>query len=317
MVRLITLDRTRAVQDLNDFFYFVKVVDHGGFAPAGRALGLPKSRLSRRIAALEARLDTRLIQRSTRQFVVTELGQAFYQHCQAMLWQAEAAVEVVERHQAEPRGRIRLSCPPSLLATLFTPLFSEFLRRCPRIDLDVVATSRRVDVVREGFDLAIRVRYPPLEDSELVMRRLSRSPQRLLASPDLVARLGMPEAPQALSDWPSLDFEEPDRRHRWRLDGPGGEERIIEHRPRLVTDDVGLLHRAVLDGQGVARLPLVAAGADLCAGRLVDVLPGWEPRAGLIHAVYPSRRGQLPSVRALLDFLDGALDEEDAPLPRA
>ncbi|MCA0973002.1 LysR family transcriptional regulator [Halomonas denitrificans] len=299
------------MQDLNDFYYFVQVVDHQGFASAGRALGVPKSRLSRRIAELEARLEVRLIQRSTRQFAVTELGQSFYQHCQAMLWQAEAAVEVVERHQSEPRGRIRISCPPSLLTSLFTPILSAFMKQYPLIALDVVATSRRVDIVREGFDLAIRVRYPPLEDSDLVMRRLCASPQLLLAAPVLLERMGKPKIPQDLSDWPSLDFEEPERRHVWRLDGPGGMERMVEHRPRLVSDDVGLLVRSAMDGLGVARLPLVAAGRELERGHLVDVLPGWTPRSGLIHAVYASRRGQLPSVRTLLAFLDNALDETD------
>jgi len=303
------------MQDLNDFYYFVQVVDHGGFAPAGRALGLPKSRLSRRISALESRLETRLIQRSTRQFVVTDLGQAFYRHCRAMLWEAEAAEEVVERHRAEPRGRIRLSCPPSLLEVVFSPLLSRFMRRCPLVSLEVIATSRRVDPLREGIDVAIRVRYPPLEDSELVMRVLSTSPQRLLAAPELIAARGLPATPEALASWPSLDFDEPDHRHRWCLDGPDGQTRDIVHTPRLVTDDIGLLQRAALDGLGVARLPLVSAGAELCAGRLVDVVPHWRPRTGLIHAVFPSRRGQLPSVRALLDFLDDALDDVDVTLP--
>ncbi|ALM53131.1 LysR substrate-binding domain-containing protein [Halomonas huangheensis] len=303
------------MQDLNDLYYFVQVVDHGGFAAAGRALGMPKSRLSRRVAALEERLEVRLIHRSTRQFVVTELGQEFYRHCQQMLWQAEAAEEVVARHRAEPRGRIRLSCPPSLLEVLFAPLLSRFMQQCPQIQLDVVATSRRVDVVREGFDLAIRVRYPPLEDSDLIMRVLSRSPQRLLAAPSLVERMGMPSSPEDLKVWPSLDFDEVDHRHRWQLEGREGGSCEIHHQPRLVTDDVRLLQRACLEGLGVARLPLVSAGTDLHQQRLVDVVPGWEPRDGIVHAVYPSRRGQLPSVRALLDFLDDALEDVDFALP--
>ncbi|GEN24652.1 LysR family transcriptional regulator [Halomonas cupida] len=298
------------MQDLNDLYYFAQVVDHGGFAAAGRALGMPRSRLSRRIAALEAGLDVRLIHRSTRQFVVTELGQMFYRHCREMLWQAEAAEEVVARHRAEPRGRIRLSCPPSLLEALFTPLLTRFMHECSQIQLDVVATSRRVDVVREGFDLAIRVRYPPLEDSDLILKVLSRSPERILAAPSLVEQLGMPSSPQDLALWPSLDFDELNHRHRWCLENPDGERCEVTHQPRLITDDVRLLHRACLEGQGVARLPLVSAGVDLQRRQLVDVVPGWEPRAGIVHAVYPSRRGQLPSVRALLDFLADGLGQE-------
>lgn len=302
------------MQDLNDLYYFVQVVDHGGFAAAGRALGMPRSRLSRRVAGLEERLGVRLIQRSTRQFAVTELGQMFYRHCEAMLWQAEAAEDMVALHRDEPRGRIRLSCPPSLLEVLFNPLLTRFMQQCPQIQLDVVATSRRVDVVREGFDLAIRVRYPPLEDSELVMRVLTQSPQRLLAAPSLIERLGMPSSPQELAQWPSLAFDELDHRHRWCLGNVHGESHEIPHQPRLVSDDVRLLHRACLAGLGIARLPLVSAGADLHNQRLVDVVPGWEPRTGIMHAVYPSRRGQLPSVRALLDFLASELADEDVAL---
>lgn len=299
------------MRDLNDLFYFVQVVEHEGFAAAGRALGVPKSTLSRRVAQLERRLDTRLLQRSTRQLSVTELGQAYYRHCVAMLVEADAAEELIERNRSEPCGRVRLSCSPSVLHYLITPLLTQFMTRFPRVNVEVMATSRRVDVVQEGLDMAIRIRFPPLEDSDLVMKVLAQSPQRLLASPALIERHGLPDSFAALSQMPSLDFSYPERQHAWQLEGPDGELRQVPHQPRLITDSAETLHRAALDGLGVARLAMLVASQDLADARLIDVMPGWAPRGGVLHAVFPSRRGLLPSVRALLDFLDQQIQPED------
>ncbi|GHE21763.1 LysR substrate-binding domain-containing protein [Halomonas urumqiensis] len=299
------------MQDLNDLYYFVQVVDHGGFAPAGRALGIPKSKLSRRIGQLEERLGTRLIHRSTRHLSVTELGQAYYRHCQAMLVEAQAAEELIARNLTLPRGTVRLSCPPSLLHYLITPLLVRFMAQCPDVEVQVEATSRRIDVVKEGFDMAIRVRFPPLEDSDLAMKVLARSPQRLVAAPALLEERPRPRVPGDLATLPSLDFEQVHRQHYWELDGPEGETAQIRHQPRLVTDNAETLHRAALAGLGVVKLALLVASQDLQAGRLIDVVPGWEPRGGILHAVFPTRRGVLPAVRALLEFLADNINEVD------
>ncbi|TLF45981.1 LysR family transcriptional regulator [Halomonas urmiana] len=299
------------MRDLNDLYYFVQVVNHGGFAPAGRALGIPKSKLSRRIGQLEKQLATRLLNRSTRHVSVTELGQAYYRHCVAMLVEAEAAEELIEHNRAEPRGLVKLSCSPSVLHYLITPLLVRFMARCPEVEVQVEATSRRVDVVKEGFDMAIRVRFPPLEDSELAMKVLSSSPQRLMAAPGLFEHRPLPRGPADLIELPSLDFEQHDKQHVWDLAGPDGMTAQIHHRPRLVTDSAETLHEAALRGLGVVKLALLVGGQDLQAGRLIDVLPGWQPRGGILHAVFPSRRGLLPSVRALLDFLGEEIEKVD------
>lgn len=303
------------MQDLNDLYYFVKVVDHGGFAPAGRALGIPKSKLSRRIAELEHRLDTRLINRSTRTFSVTELGKAYYRHCQAMLVEAEAAQEVIDRSQSEPQGSIRISCPPGLIYFVIAPLVVQFMQKHPKVNIEMVATSRRVDVVREGFDLALRVRFPPLEDSDLTMKVLSKSPQCLMAAPTILERHSKPVTPDDLPQLPSIDFEQADGRHIWCLDGPEGASVQIHHQPRLVTDDVFTLLQAAIGGLGVVRMPLIVGGRDLLEGRLVSVLPDWRPRGGIFHAVFPTRRGLLPAIRTFLDFIAESLDEVDFRLP--
>ena len=290
--------------DLNDLFYFVRVADHGGFAAAARALGLPKSKLSRRIAALEDQLGVRLIQRTSRKFSVTEIGQEYYRHCLAMLVEAEAAQAVIDNVAAEPRGVIRVACVPGLLTYQMGGLIAGFMARYPEVEVHLDSTSRRVDVVGEGFDLAIRVREPPLEETDLVMRKLDESVHRLVASPDLIARMAdAATGPADLADWPSLDFGPAHRDHVWALQHKDGMTASIRHTPRLVTDDLHMLHEGVMRGLGVALLPSVVVARDLESGRLVDLLPDWRPKAWIVHAVFPSRRGLLPSVRLLLDHL--------------
>lgn len=288
------------MRDLNDLYYFVQVVDFGGFSPAARALGLQKSKLSRRILALEERLGVRLLNRSSRRFSVTEIGRDFYERCVAMLVEAEAAEQVIARVQAEPRGVIRVSCPIGLLSFQFGALFGKFMQRYPAVDIRLAATNRRVDVVAEGFDVAIRVRFPPLEPTDLVMRKLDVSTQCLVASPSLVDE--PLQTPADLHRFPSIDAERSGG-HQWHLETEDGRTATISHRPRLVTDDIATQKEAVLAGVGIAQLPSVAVTRDIEAGRLIPVLPEWRPRAGIVHAVFPSRRGLLPSVRALLDFL--------------
>jgi DNA-binding transcriptional LysR family regulator len=289
--------------DLNELHYFAQVVEHGGFAAAGRALGMPKSRLSRRIAQLEARLGVRLIQRSTRSFAVTEVGRSYYAHCRAMLVEAEAAEEAVARVHAEPCGIVRMSCPVALLAARVGDMLAQFLAQHPRIELHLEETNRRVDVVAEGIDVAIRVRPPPLEDSDLAMRVLSDRGQCLVAGPQLLARVGIPQSPADLALLPSMDLGQPQDEHAWELTGPDGSRALVRHHPRLVTRSMPALRSAAVAGVGVVQLPRMMVGEQFERGELVHVLPGWEPRREVIHAVFASRRGLLPAVRALVDYL--------------
>lgn len=289
--------------DFNDLHYFVQVVEHGGFAPAGRALSQPKSKLSRRIALLEERLGVRLIQRSTRRFAVTEIGQAYYQRCVAMLVEAEAAQDLVANIQSAPRGVVRMACPTALLDYHLGDALGRFMAQCPEVDLHIESTNRRVDVIQEGLDIAIRVRFPPLEDSELVMKILGESHQYLLASPALVERMGSLPTIADLGEWPSLGSLQGGRDHAWELESADGAKARILTNPRMVTDDRIALWRAAAHGVGVAMLPAALVQADVDAGRLVRLLPDWQARVAVVHAVFPSRRGLLPAVRALLDFL--------------
>ena len=289
------------MRDLNDLYYFVAVVDHGGFAAAGRALGIQKSKLSRRILQLEERLGVRLLNRSSRRFSVTDIGRGFYDHCVAMLVEAEAAEQVIAQVRAEPRGVVRMSCPIALLNFQFGALIAKFMVVNPAVEVQLESTNRRVDVIAEGFDVAIRVRFPPLESTDLVMRRLDESIQCLVASPVLIRTPF--SSPSDLSGLPSLDPGPAHRDHQWQLENKEGQTAVIAHHPRLITDDIAVLRDATLAGVGVVQLPTVIIWEDIRAGRLVHVLPQWQPRSGIVHAVFPSRRGLLPSVRALLDFL--------------
>lgn len=291
------------MQDLNDLRFFAEVVDHGGFAAAARKLNMPRSRLSRRIGLLEDRLGVRLIHRSTRHFAVTETGRDYYRHCVAMRVEAEAAQESIDRMRAEPQGTVKVSCPSSVIYFQVGAMIARFMEQCPKVDVLLESTNRRVDVIREGFDLAIRVRFPPLEDSDLVIRKLADSPQRLVASPSLVAAFSRPLVPADLAALPSLGWDPERAEHEWRLEEPGGASSAVRHRPRYVTEDMVALRLAALRGVGVGQFPSFVVEDDLRAGRLVDLLPDWAPRAGIIHGAFPSRRGLLPSVRALLDFL--------------
>lgn len=301
------------MRDLNDLYYFVQVVDNGGFAPAGRALGVPKSKLSRHIAALEERLGTRLIQRSTRHFAVTEIGQTYYTHCKAMLVQAEAADEVIALTHAEPRGIVRMTCPVALLDGRVGDMVAAFMVRHPLVQIHLEETNRRVDVLGEGIDVAIRVRPPPLEDSDLVMRVFSDRGQCLVASPELLDRFGTPQSPADLANLPSLDLGLPQSDHVWHLIGPEGVHASIHHEPRLVTRAMMALRSAAIAGVGVVQLPSMTVRHHIDRGILIQVLPGWAPKREIIHAVFASRRGLLPSVRTLIDFLGerfAALDED-------
>jgi DNA-binding transcriptional LysR family regulator len=291
------------MRDLNDLYFFVQAVDHGGFAPAARSLGMPKSRLSRRIALLEERLGARLVQRTTRRFVVTEIGQEYYRHCVAMLIEADAADEAIARVRSEPRGLVKVSCPSALVYFHVGDMLGRFMAANPQVEVHLECTNRSVDVISEGFDVALRSRFPPLEDSDLVMRVLGDSRHRLIASPALLSKQSHPMVPADLAALPSVDLGPPQGEHVWSLDGPDGAQARVPHRPRLVVDDMVALCFAARNGVGVAQLPTMMIGDELESGRLVDVLPQWAPRSRIVHAVFPSRRGLLPSVRALIDHL--------------
>lgn len=302
-----------AMPDLNDLYYYVQVVDHGGFAAAGRALGMPKSKLSRRIALLEERLGVRLLQRTTRRFSVTDVGQTYYDHCKAMLIEAEAAQEAIDVTRAEPRGIVRMACPVALLHAHIGSMVASFMVQHPHVTVYLEATNRRVDLVGEAIDVAVRVRRPPLEDSDLALRVLAERSQCLLASPLLFGDSAIPQVPADLTAWPSLALGLTPQQHVWTLSHENGAQVELHHQPRFVSDDMLALRSAAVAGVGIVQLPTMLVREQIGQGLLMPLAAGWRPQRELIHLVFPSRRCLLPSVRALIDYLAeqfAALDEE-------
>ncbi len=293
----------RTMQDLNDMFYFAEVVERGSFSAAGRALGLPKSRLSRRVAELEARLGARLLQRTTRKLSLTAVGEIYLRHCSAMRDEALAADEAVAQLQVEPRGTLRITCPVTLAQSTLGYLVPQFMALYPQVRVDMRVTNRVVDLVEEGIDIALRVR-PTLDDSgSLVVKNLGLSGGHLLANPALLARQGWPEKPEDLEKLDTVAMSWADGRASWALIGPQGQEFVLHHQPRYVADDLQTLKLAVLAGTGISFLPESVSVAERQAQLLMPVLPGWAPKPGVAHAVFPSRRGQVPALRSFLDFL--------------
>jgi len=291
------------VQPLEGFYYFTQVVDHGGFARAARALGIPKSRLSRHVMALEAQLNVRLVNRSTRRFVVTEVGREVHRHATAMLVEADAALDAVEYARAEPRGTLKASCPVAIAQSALARTLPEFLAKYRSVRLQLHVSNRRVDVVSEGFDVALRVRAQPSGENGLVMRVLGQFDELLVASPAYLERAGEPTEPVQLRERDTLDFAAELDRRPWELVGPDRQRVHVEHAPRVVCHDFVLLRSAALAGLGIARLPQVCLREELASGALRRVLPEWNSPQGILHVVFPSRRGLLPAVRAFIDFL--------------
>jgi len=289
--------------DLNDLYYFVQVVDYGGFASAGRALQLPKSRLSRRIAMLEQQLGVELIHRSTRSFFMTEYGQAYYARCKTMLSKVEAAQALIESVHVQPCGTVRLSCPIALLHTHVGAAIIAFAARFPEIKIELVGMNRRTDVIRERLDIAIHSNAEPCSTQDLVVRVLGHATQYLVAGPSLCERLGWPRKPTDLRSWPSLGFGLAKPGYVWSLTGPNGTQISVHYVPRFVTTDLLTLRKAVVAGLGVAQLPMMMVRDQLADGTLLRVLPHWLPRRDVIHAVFSTRKGMPAAVRLLLDFL--------------
>lgn len=285
--------------DLNDFAYFAEVVTHGGFAAAARALNEPKSKLSRRVARLETRLGLRLIERSSRRFRVTEIGQLFYERCKAIQSEAQQAEALVAGELSEPHGLIRFSCPTGMIEVI-SELVQRYMQRYPKVRLQLLATDSPVDLITERVDLALRVRVALTSDAELTMRTLGRSTRILVASPAIAMQL---RSPAQLTQYPTLATNDADFETEWVLESLDGGTTTVRHEARLGCSDMVAVREAAIAGLGIALLPYHVCRKPMTEGRLVQVLPDWHGQQGLVHLVFTTRRGLPPSVRTLIDLL--------------
>lgn len=291
------------MQDLNDLRFFAAVATHGGFSAAARALGVPKSRLSKHVSALEVRLGVRLVERTTRKFKVTELGEAFHRQCEAVVAGAEEAEAMVLRATAEPHGLLRVSCPPGISSHLLASMMPGFMAAYPKLAVQLLVSNRRVDVIEERIDVAIRVRTSLSTDPGLMLRVLGRNRHILVASPEFAALHRGGITPETVPSLPTLSLGEDDGEAVWQLADAGGGQREVRHRPVLRCGDVNVVLAAAAAGLGIALAGDDVASQAIRGGRLVQVMPEWSASDGIVHMVFASKRGLLPGTRAFIDHL--------------
>jgi len=297
------------MDDLNDLYFFAAVVQHNGFSAAARAIGIDKTRLSRRVAELERHVGARLLQRSTRKLALTEAGEQFFARCTAAVESAQAAYDSVAELQSEPAGIVRLSCPVVLAQNYLAPILPAFLETHRKVRVVVEATNRTTDLIEERFDLALRVRAQLEDEPALVARSLGAVPRILVASPEFLAQHGHPDDPQQLRWFATLGraADLVGGLVRWELTADHGRRESVQIAPRLAADDFRVQLEAATLGTGVALLPRIIASGALRAGRLEHVLQEWSAPGQSILLVYPPPRGMLPSVRSLIDYLTANL----------
>jgi DNA-binding transcriptional LysR family regulator len=293
------------VLDLNDFFYFVQVVDRGGFTAAGRTLRIPKSTLSHRIAQLETNLGVRLLNRTSRRFGMTDAGGEFYRHAVMMLREAELAETAIRHRLNEPTGVVRCTAATATMQFAMRGLVADFLVRYPKVNVVAHATDQYVDIVGENFDVAIRAHSDPLPDSTLLQRALTPAPWFLFAGAAYVDANGPLERPRDLEKHPSLFMMRTGVSPIWRLRRTGHrrEEVVVPLTPRLLIDDMLSLKQAAIGGLGIVALPGYVCRDDVQSGVLRQVLPGWTAGDSMLTALMPYRQGLLPSVRAFVEHL--------------
>lgn len=287
--------------DLNEMAVFVKVAEELSITGAARAMGLPKSTVSRRLARLEERLGVRLIHRTTRNLNLTEVGVAFYERCARLIAEAEEAELTVSELQQFPCGHLRITAPSTFAVAFLRPIVTEFMVQFSDVTVELMLSSRVVNVIEEGFDLAIRVGR--LEDSTLVARKLGPIVVNLYASPHYLTAHGSPTTPDELAQHECLILGGGSPHDEWRLEGPENEQVSVSVQGRLVVNDMMFLRDATAAGMGIALLPSFLCSEQIQAGTLQQILPGWRPPENAIYAVYPSRRYLSAKVRVFLEFL--------------
>lgn len=309
------------LEDVTAMVVFARVVELGGFSAAAQALGLSKSAVSKQISKLEDRLGTRLLNRTTRQLSLTEAGAAFFERCQRVEAEALAAEEAVTHLAEAPRGLLKVNAALSFGARHIAPALPDLLTQCPELEVDLSLNDRPVDLVEEGYDLAVRI--GKLGDSSLVARRLAPLRRLVIASPDYLARRGRPEHPNDLKQHECLLYAYQTGGQTWSFRHSAGDgERDVKVRiaGRLRINNGDAILKACAAGQGIALLPSFICGEATAEGAVERLLPDWEDGvAGGIHAVFPASRNLSPKVRVFIDFLLTRFGSEpywDAPVKR-
>lgn len=288
--------------DLDDVFYFVQVVDRRGFTSAGRMLRMSKSTLSHRVRELETALGVRLLNRTSRQLSMTEVGAEFYQYAQEILRSVQVAEEAVKQRLTEPSGSIRLTTAVEIAQFALRDIIPGFLERHPKVQIVEIATDRMVDIVGEGFDIALRGHTAPLQNSTLIQRTIANVPWYVFAGKGYLERnkpltdpeqIALHSTITLLRNGPSI----------WHLHGPHDRDVVVPIEPRFVSNNMITLKEVACSNIGLVALPGYVCREELRSGALVQVLPGWIAQEAQVSALVPYRVGVLPAVRSLLDYL--------------
>ena len=289
--------------DLNDAFYFVQVVEKGGFSAAARSLNIPKSRLSRRVRQLEEDLGVRLLQRTSRIVTTTEIGEDYYRHAQKALAQFEVAETAVRRKANKIEGTVTVSCSVGMAQFGLDQILPRFLQDNPGVTVVQRASNRMEDLIKGGIDMAIRGHMDTLPDSSLIQVRLARVEWHLFCSPDYQSTLDPSDDPTGLANHPALVLGRPGATHQWLLTDRDGQSASIPCKVRFASDDMSTLKNAAALSLGLVALPSYVCQPEVEAGSLVRVLPGWTAGTPQISLLIPSREGLLPAFEVLRDFL--------------
>ncbi|SKA04841.1 LysR substrate-binding domain-containing protein [Consotaella salsifontis] len=292
------------MHDLNDLYYFEAVVRNGGFSAAARDIGVSKSILSRRVREMEDELGIRLIDRSNRLFKVTEIGQQIYERCRAAVGEMARAQEIAAAMTEEPRGDLTVTCPPGRCADIVSTVVLEMMERYERLRIHLIVSAQRFNIIEDNIDVAIR--GGPLQrpgELDLVVKRVLDMSSGLVASPELIGRLGEPKDPVELISYPTIGRRASAGTETWELRRDDGEQRAVRVAPRMSSTDLVVHLKAAEHSGGIAFLPDFIACHRVRAGTLVRVLPEWKGLDGSLHIAFPSRRGMLPAVREFIDAI--------------
>lgn len=286
---------------LTEMEAFATVVDQGGFTDAARKMGISKSAVSKHVSSLEARLGARLLNRTTRRVSPTEIGLVYYDRARRVLNDAGEADSIVTAMQSAPSGVLRMSVATDFGVGLLSPVLDEFLDEFPEISVNMVLKNRYVELISEGFDMAIRL--GEMEDSSLRARKISETTQRLIAAPRYFQKHGRPTRIDEINDHRLLHYSNQSSANVWRIAAPSGEVRQVRGTGWLTVNDGQSLLNAAVKGMGIAYLPSFLYHEAMAAGLVEDVIPDLPQTTLGIYAVYPPGRFTQPKVRAFIDFL--------------
>lgn len=286
---------------LGDITTFVAVVKAGSFTAAAASLGLTRSAVGKSVARLEARLQTRLLHRTTRKLSLSDEGRAVYERWRQILEELEEIEASMAVRRGQPSGTLRLTAPLSFGQRHILPVLGQYLKQWPELQADIRFTDRFIDLVEEGFDIAVRI-GEPREDTQLLTRTVAWQQFVTCASPEYLARKGVPQRPQELADHDTLSFLGGEQPNAWRYQTPEGEY-LCERPGRLNIDSSEAIREAALAGFGLVHLPTYITGNDLRAGILVEVLKPYRAPPDPIRIVYPSKRHLSPRIRVFIDLL--------------